>query len=68
MDDDPKTPADLYAEQLGADALERQARLARERYVCCGMVRTDGHHEHCPARPKDEPTVPTVIPGQGSLL
>lgn len=39
--------ADRYAEQLGAEARERQEQLAKERFVCCGMPKATGHHEAC---------------------
>lgn len=64
--DNHKTDAERYAAELGDEARERQERLAKERFVCCGMPRANGHHDHCPNRP-DEP-VAVVIPGQESLL
>lgn len=60
-----RSQSERYAASLGDEARERQERLARERYVCCGMPKNGGHHEACPERP-DEPDV--KVEGQTSLL
>ena len=36
-----------YEDEHGADALARQREEAEARFVCCGELRDDGHHEEC---------------------
>lgn len=56
---------DEYAGEVGPDAAARQAQEARERHVCCGEWKPD-HHPMC--RNYIEPSAPTVIEGQETLL
>ena len=55
-----------YEETVGADARERQERLAREFLPCCGEHRDDGHHQECSKRPADY--VAPAIEGQETIL
>lgn len=55
------TQAEKYRRELGDDALDRQIRLALDRYVCCGEPRGNGHHDHCPYHK------PVIHPDQESL-
>lgn len=59
---DAQAPENLYAQQLGEEALERQRREADRRLVCCGELKSEGHHRECPL------WKPPHIAGQGSLL
>lgn len=58
--------AEEYEAQLGREARERQERLRKDHFPCCGEHKQDGHHRGCSKRP-DEPDVPAVIPGQETL-
>lgn len=60
------TDADLYWQDRGLDALERQQAEAENRFACCGELKAAGHNPAC--RNFEEPTVPEVIDGQESLL
>lgn len=62
----PVTPEDMYAQQLGAEALERQRGERAERHPCCGERVDEGHHPMCSKRPPDEP--PAHVDGQEALL
>lgn len=57
---------EMYAEQVGTDALERQRRDRAERHPCCGERIEDGHHMLCSKRPVDE--APAHVEGQVGLL
>lgn len=55
-----------YESEFGTEALERQKRLAKDYFTCCGRFKDDGHHEACSKRP-DEPDLPALIEGQETL-
>lgn len=55
-----------YEAERGADAGQRQVAAAKERFVCCGELKDDGHHPLC--RNYVEPEAPAHIEGQASLL
>lgn len=56
-------PVALYEEEVGRDALLRQARSASYRFLCCGEQREHGHHPCCS---QYEP--PAAIEGQEALF
>ena len=59
-------PDEVYAKEVGAEALERQRQERVERHPCCGELVSEGHHMMCSKRPLDEP--PADVDGQESLL
>jgi hypothetical protein len=56
----------LYKQQLGEAALERQRALRGERHPCCWELVADSHHPACSKRPDDEPA--PVHENQASIL
>jgi hypothetical protein len=58
--------SEMYARELGDDALSRQKQERVDRHPCCGERADVGHHVMCSKRPADEPAA--HVDGQGSLL
>ena len=56
----------LYAEQVGAEALDRQRGDGRERHHCCGEPISVGLHPVCAKRSEDDPA--SHVDGQESLI
>lgn len=57
---------DLYEQNRGADALDRQVAEAENRFVCCGELRVRGHHRQC--RNYEEPIEAEHVDGQQDLF
>jgi len=57
--------AEMYAQELGQDALTRQ-QAARDFHACCGEHKTGPHNEACKHFVPD--ALPSVIEGQASLV
>lgn len=55
-----------YADQVSEEAAARQIEEAKERFYCCGELKTDGHHPFC-SKVRDQEQ-PEHIDGQESLL
>lgn len=51
-----------YAREHGQDALDRQRQEADRRLLCCGELKSEGHHRECSL------WKPPHVDGQESLL
>lgn len=61
-----RTQAELYAESVAPDALERQERAKVERHACCWGPLLGPHHPVC-KNAEDPDAPPPLIEGQESL-
>lgn len=62
----PDRISEMYARELGHDALSRQKQERVDRHPCCGERVDSGHHAMCSKRPADE--APAHVDGQETLL
>lgn len=44
-------PEEEYKRLMGEEALERQRKLALERYACCNALKSQGHVPLCASHP-----------------